>query len=190
MKEGPDIARIAALIGEPARANILSALMSGRALTASELAQEAGVTAQTASSHLAKLEEGGLIAPEKQGRCRYYRLTGTDAAAALEALMSLAARTGCLRTRPGPKDPALRRARVCYDHLAGDRGVEMFDALVRRGHLRQRDNAFALTRAGRRFFEEMGIDLHAIESARRPVCRTCLDWSVRRLHLAGGLGAA
>src|SRR3954451_5467536 len=116
MKSGPDIAMIASLVGDPARSNMLTALMTGRALTASELAQEAGVTPQTASSHLAKLEAGGLIEPEKQGRHRYYRLTGSDVAGVLEGLAGLAARVGHLRGRTGPEDPALRRARVCYDH--------------------------------------------------------------------------
>src|SRR6267378_2567343 len=121
MKVGPDIAMVAALVGDPARSNMLTALMTGRALTASELAHQAGVTPQTASSHLAKLEAGGLIEPEKQGRHRYYRLTGPDVAGVLEGLAGLAARAGHMRVRTGPKDPALRRARICYDHLAGDR---------------------------------------------------------------------
>src|SRR5213075_3485839 len=107
----------------------------GRALTASELAQEAGITPQTASSHLAKLEAGGLIEPEKQGRHRYYRLTDPDVAGVLEGLAGLAARAGHLRVRTGPKDPALRRARVCYDHLAGELAVRMFDRLVASGAL-------------------------------------------------------
>ena len=113
MKAGPDIARVAALVGDPARANMLTALLSGRALTASELAQEAGITPQTASSHLAKLEAGGMVEPEKQGRHRYYRLTGEDVAGVLEMLEGLAARVGHMRVRTGPKDPALRRARIC-----------------------------------------------------------------------------
>src|ERR1700742_927050 len=125
MKTGPDIAPIAALIGDPARANMLSALMDGRALTAGELARKAGVTAQTASSHLAKLAAGGLIAERRQGRHAYFTLTGPDVAELLEELACLAARTGHTRTRTGPAEPALRHARVCYDHLAGDRGVQM-----------------------------------------------------------------
>src|ERR1700761_5834603 len=108
MKAGPDITIIASLVGDPARANMLTALLSGKALTASELAQEAGVTPQTASSHLAKLETGGLIEPEKQGRHRYYRLADPDIADVLEGLAGLAARTGHMRVRTGPKEPALR----------------------------------------------------------------------------------
>src|SRR5258708_1990895 len=112
MKAGPDIAMVASLVGDPARANMLTALMTGRALTASELAQEAGITPQTASSHLSKLEAGGLVEPEKQGRHRYYRLTGEDVAGVLEMLEGLAARVGHMRVRTGPKDPALRRAEM------------------------------------------------------------------------------
>ena len=132
MKEGPNIASVASLVGDPARANILSALMDGRALTATELAKEAGVTPQTASSHLSKLEKGGLLLPVKQGRHRYYRLSGPDVADVLERLMGLAARTGHVRTRTGPRDPEMRSARVCYDHLAGDRAVWMLEQLQRR----------------------------------------------------------
>ena len=120
---------VASLVGDPARSNMLTALMTGRALTASELAHQAGVTPQTASSHLAKLEAGGLIEQEKQGRHRYYRLADPDVAAVLEGLEGLAARAGHMRVRTGPKDPALRRARVCYDHLAGDLGVQMLDSM-------------------------------------------------------------
>ena len=120
MKDGPDIARVANLIGDPARANILSALMDGRALTAGELAGAAGVGASTASAHLNRLQEGGLIRVEAQGRHRYYALAGADVAEVLEALMGLAQQTGATRVRTGPREPELRKARVCYDHLAGD----------------------------------------------------------------------
>ena len=190
MKAGPDIALIASLVGDPARANMLTALMSGRALTATELAHEAGVTPQTASSHLAKLLDGGLVAIEKQGRHRYHRLTGPDVAIVLEGLMGLAARVGHLRTRTGPKDPALRRARVCYDHLAGDLGVQMFDTLLRQKLVRQSQGSVGLSAQGERFVQEFGIDLAALPRSRRPLCKTCLDWSARRSHLAGVLGSA
>lgn len=190
MKAGPDIALVASLLGDPARANMLTALMSGRALTASELASEAGVTPQTASAHLAKLEQGGLVVPRKQGRHRYFQLTGEDIAEVLEGLMGLAARVGHLRTRTGPKDPALRRARVCYDHLAGDLGVQLFDALEARGQITVDGDTVALTESGKAFADEFGIDLAAIGGKRRPLCKACLDWSNRRNHLAGGLGAA
>jgi DNA-binding transcriptional ArsR family regulator len=182
---------VAALVGDPARANMLTALMTGRALTASELAHEAGVTPQTASSHLAKLEAGGLIEQEKQGRHRYYRITGPDVAGVLEGLESLAARAGHMRVRTGPKDPALRRARVCYDHLAGDLGVQMLDSMKRQKLVRQTKQAIELTAEGGRFLaKSLQIDSETLAHPRRPVCKACLDWSERRHHLAGTLGAA
>ena len=190
MKAGPDIALVASLLGDPARANMLTALMSGKALTASELASEAGVTPQTASTHLAKLQQGGLVVQRKQGRHRYFQLTGDDIAEVLEGLMGLAARVGHLRTRTGPKDPALRRARVCYDHLAGDFGVRLFDTLQARGLIAMDGEAVEVTEAGRTFATEFGIDLSTLGGTRRPLCKACLDWSNRRNHLAGALGAA
>jgi len=189
MKAGPSIAPIAALAGDPARANMLAALLSGKALTASELANEAGITAQTASSHLAKLEAGGLIGAVKQGRHRYFRLADPDVAEMLEKMMGVAARAGHLRTRPGPSDPAIRKARVCYDHLAGEMGVMLFDGLVQRRLITTGDEP-RLTKRGIEFAGSFGIDLNALARERRPLCRTCLDWSMRRYHLAGGLGAA
>lgn len=185
MKEGPDIARVAALLGDPARANMLTALMSGRALTATELAQEAGVMPQTASSHLAKLEAGQIVTPRKQGRHRYFTLSGSDIVEALEVLMGIANRVGHNRVRTGPKDPELRKARVCYDHLAGDMGVALFDGLAERDL-----NGVALTPAGIDFASEFGIDLDGLRAKRRPLCRECLDWSARQSHLAGSFGAA
>src|SRR5450432_251904 len=191
MKAGPDIAMVAALVGDPARSNMLTALMTGRALTASELAHQAGITPQTASSHLAKLEAGSLIEPEKQGRHRYYRLTGLDVATALEGLMDLAARAGHMRVRTGPKDPALRRARICYDHLAGELGVQMLDSMKKQKLVRQRKQAIELTAEGKRCMEKsLQISAEALAHPRRPVCKACLDWSERRQHLAGTLGAA
>ncbi|GGB50073.1 transcriptional regulator [Roseibium aquae] len=192
MKEGPDIAQIGALIGDPARANMLTALMSGKALTVSELAQEAGVGLSTASSHLTKLQDGGLLSQAKQGRHRYFTLAGPEVGEVLEALMGLAAHQGHLRTRTGPKDPALRAARVCYDHLAGDMAVRIFDSLSQRDFLSldTHTSSLALTHEGENFVEKLGIDLEPLKKGRRPVCRSCLDWSERRNHLAGALGAA
>src|SRR5689334_11678769 len=191
MKAGPDIAMVASLVGDPARANMLTALMTGRALTASELAQEAGITPQTPRSHLSKLEAGGLIEPEKQGRHRYYRLTGEDVAGVLEMLEGLAARVGHLRVRTGPKDPALRRARVCYDHLAGDLGVQMLESMKAQKLVRQKKQDIELTPEGERFLEKnLQISPGMLAHPRRPVCKACLDWSERRHHLAGTLGAA
>ena len=190
MKDGPDIARVANLIGDPARANILSALMDGRALTAGELAGAAGVGASTASAHLNRLQEGGLIRVEAQGRHRYYALAGADVAEVLEALMGLAQQTGATRVRTGPREPELRKARVCYDHLAGERGVELFDSLVSRGALEGEGEDLVLTEKGRALLAEIGIDPEIKVKGRRKLCRPCLDWSMRRPHLAGALGAA
>jgi DNA-binding transcriptional ArsR family regulator len=186
MRLGPDITRIAALLGDPARANMLSALMGGQALTAGELAREAGVTPQTASAHLAKLEAGGLLTRRHQGRHNYFALAGHEVGAVMEQLAVLADRAGHLRTRPGPKDPAMRRARVCYDHLAGDAGVAMLDALIAQGRIAEQDGALTLTEAGHAFARDFGVCLD--DSGRRPLCKACLDWSVRRSHLAGIMG--
>jgi DNA-binding transcriptional ArsR family regulator len=190
MKDGPDIARVAALIGDPARANMLTALMSGKAVTATELAEEAGVTLQTASAHLSKLDQGGLLRLRKQGRHKYFSLANDDIARVLEGLMGLAARSGHLRSRTGPKDPALRKARVCYNHLAGDMGVQLFDSLVDRRFLQAKAAALDLSKKGRAFVSDFGIDLGELASRKMPLCRECLDWSERRSHLAGSVGRA
>ena len=168
---------------------MLAALIGGKALTAGELAREAGVTAQTASSHLAKLAKGGLIAGIRQGRHHYFHLAGSDVAEMLEKMMGVAERAGHTRTRTGPKAPELRKARVCYDHLAGEMGVALFDNLVDVRFIAVGDNA-RLTKRGTEFAREFGIDLDALARERRPLCKSCLDWSMRRHHLAGALGAA
>jgi DNA-binding transcriptional ArsR family regulator len=190
MKEGPDIACVAALIGDPARANMLVALMSGKALTARELAAEAGIMAPTASSHLARLHEGGLLQARKQGRHKYFSLASTEVAGVLEALMGLAAGAGHLRSRTGPKDKALRQARICYNHLAGDMGVQMFDSLLAQNHLDLADGQLRLTETGWDFAAGLGIDADELAAGRSELCRECLDWSERRSHLAGSLGRA
>ena len=190
MKDGPDIATIAALLGDPGRANMLTALMGGQALTAGELAREAGVTAQTASSHLAKLQAGGLLVGRKQGRHNYFALSGDDVAGVIEALMGLAQRTGHTRVRTGPKEPAMRTARVCYDHLAGELAVSMLEHLTARGFVTEADGDLTLTATGQTFMSALGLDLPALTRSRRPLCKGCLDWSVRRTHLAGALGSA
>ena len=181
---------IASLLGDPGRANMLTALMGGQALTAGELAREAGVTAQTASSHLAKLQAGGLIVGRKQGRHAYFGLSGEDVAAVIEALMGLAARTGHTRVRTGPKEPAMRKARVCYDHLAGELAVSMLEHLTARGFVSEAGENLSLTPTGRTFMAALGLNLPDLDRSRRPLCKGCLDWSVRRTHLAGALGAA
>ena len=190
MKEGPDISRIAAMIGDPARANMLAALLGGQALTAGELAAEAGITPPTASDHLRQLTETGLVRPRKQGRHRYFELADETVAGTLESLAGLAAVKDGLRSRPGPRDAALRSARLCYDHMAGARAVQMFDSLAARGFLEVGRGDIALTAAGAGFIESLGIDLDALKAGRRPLCRVCLDWSERRSHLSGALGKA
>lgn len=190
MKEGPDIARVAALIGNPANANMLMALMAGSALTATELAQEAGLMPSTASGHLARLEKAGLVATTRQGRHRYFRLADPDVALALEGLMPVAARAGLMRVRTGPRDPELRRARSCYDHLAGHHAVTMFERFLGRRLLALNGEDLRLTARGCRFFVKAGIDVDGLERGRRPACRCCLDWSERKFHIGGALGAA
>lgn len=188
MREGPDIARIASLVGDPARANMLNALMGGTALTASELALEAGVSLPTASSHLSKLMEGGLLTLASQGRHRYYGLAGPQVAGMIEAITGVAEAVGPKRVRPGPRDGAMRVARVCYDHLAGEQAVAMLDRLVDKNILVRDDQEIRLGPSAASHFSAIGIDVYT--KPRRPVCRACLDWSVRRSHLAGTLGAA
>jgi len=189
MNDGPLIASIASLIGDPGRANMLTALMDGRALTASELGGAAGVTPQTASGHLSRLVDAGLLAVRKQGRHRYFRLSGPDVGETLEALMGLAQRTGAVRVRTGPREAALREARICYDHLAGARGVALLESL-RTKKVVEGEQEVTLTDTGRAFVSVLGLDLDRLDTGRRPLCRLCLDWSERRAHLGGALGAA
>ena len=178
MQEATNIAALAALLGEPARARMLTALMSGVALTATELALEAEVAPSTASLHLAKLVEARVLSIEKQGRHRYFRLADDEVAEMLESLIGFATRRAA-PVRTGPADPSLRAARVCYDHLAGERGVWLLERMRARRLL-----------LGRERLGLLGIDVGALAQARRPLCRPCLDWSERRHHLGGAVGAA
>lgn len=189
MRAGTDLAQIASLVGDPARANMLAALMGGTALTASELAMEAGVTLPTASAHLARLSDGGLLRMTRQGRHRYYALAGHQVAGMLESIMGVAAELGPRKVLPGPRDTAMREARICYDHLAGEAGVAMFDAFAARDLIAIEGDEVNLTTRGAIYFSGFGLDIEAMLEKRRPVCRSCLDWSVRRSHLAGSLGA-
>jgi DNA-binding transcriptional ArsR family regulator len=190
MKDGPHIVGIAALVADHSRAEMLTALLADRALTATELAAIAGVTKQTASGHLARLVEAGLVSVEPQGRHRYFRLAGRDVAQLLESLMGVAFRAGAIRLRSSPREPALRKARVCYDHLAGELAVAVFERLRERQWLAPRDGLLELTDTGHRQFREWGIATAGLAGCRRPLCKPCLDWSERREHLAGALGAA
>ena len=192
MSETLDIARVGALMGDPSRAAMLMALMSGEALTAGELAFRAGVALPTASGHLAQLVDGGLLAVAKQGRHRYYRLAGPAVAHAVETLSDLAIQVFPSPRRVMPEDAPLRRARTCYDHLAGRLGVALADGLVRKRVLRRTDAELALVRrgSGEALLTSWGIELETLEASRRPVVRSCIDWTERRPHLAGALGAA
>jgi DNA-binding transcriptional ArsR family regulator len=192
MSGEPDVARLAALIGEPARAAMLAALADGRALPAGELARSAGVRPATASVHLARLLDGGLLAVERHGRHRYYRVAGASVVQALEALAPLAPPRPVRSLRAANGAAAVRYARSCYDHLAGALGVAIADGMLAHGLLERDELAFAVTDAGAAALAEVGIDVGALGAAhpRRPLARACLDWSERRHHVAGALGAA
>ena len=190
-------AEVAALSGDPARASMLHALMDGRALTATELARAAGIMPQSASSHLARMTAVGLLTVEKQGRHRYHRLATPSVARMIESIMQVAADLEPDRKRltVGPRDAALRKARTCYDHFAGQLGVAVADALVEQGRVELTSDAGLLTEAGMTFLGEIGIDTGLLmargtKRSGRVLCRPCLDWSERRPHLAGSLGAA
>jgi DNA-binding transcriptional ArsR family regulator len=190
MITGPLIAEIAGLVGEPARATMLSALLDGRALTATELAYAARVTPQTASTHLAKLAEAGLVARIRDGRYRYFRLASPTVAQMLDGIMAVA-----LEHRPRYR-PLSRRARelsaarICYDHLAGRLSVDLADSLITHDYIVVGDEAAEITPAGTRFLKRFGIDLSALSARGRHFCRLCIDWTERRPHIAGAVGAA
>jgi len=192
MTSNAAFAEVATLAGDPGRAGMLHAMMDGRALTATELARVAGITPQTASGHLSRLTAGGLVAVEKQGRHRYHRLASPAVARMLESIMQVAADTTPPRKAfVGPRDLALRAARTCYDHLAGHLGVALADALVANGQIELATDAGIVTDSGAALFNRLGIDLNACSQRKgRLVCRPCLDWSERRPHLAGVVGAA
>jgi DNA-binding transcriptional ArsR family regulator len=190
MSEDPRLAEIGALVGDPARANILSALADGRALTAGELAYVAGVSPQTASGHLAKLADAKLLAVTKQGRHRYYRLATPLVGRMLESIMAVAA-DAPPRYRPAGKfDAALRFSRTCYDHFAGRLGVGLADRLCAQGHVVLGEDGGEVSEAGSVFLSRFGLDFDALRRQRRIYCRPCLDWTERRPHLAGAVGAA
>jgi len=186
----PMLAEIAQMVADPGRANILSMLMGGHAMTAGELAIVAGVTPQTTSSHLSKLVERRLLAVERRGPRRFYRLATPLIARMLEAMMTVVA-SGPPRFQPPSRiDDEMRRARTCYDHLAGELGVALTDSMVERGHVELAADGGELTQSGAAFLTGLGVELVAPARSRRAFCRPCLDWSERRVHLAGRLGAA
>ena len=186
-----DLAEIGALIGDPARANILAALMDGRALTASELAYVAGVAPRTASGHLAKLAGANLLALAKQGRHRYYRLASPMVGRMLEDMLAVAAVQLPPRRRlPSRIEEQMRTARTCYDHIAGRLGVGIADALTEGGHVVLAEDGGEVTASGAAFLDALGVEVAARKGSSRAFCRACLDWSERRPHIAGAVGAA
>jgi DNA-binding transcriptional ArsR family regulator len=190
MSNAPQIAEVAALVGDPARASMLCALLGGRALTATELSVAAGVSPQTTSGHLAKLSAANLLVQMKQGRHRYYRLSGPQVGQMLEGIMSVAL-NGPPRYQPKSRvDEQMRHARTCYDHFAGVLGVGLADAMTARDHVVLGDEAGEVTPAGLEFLSRLGVDLTAARARRRVFCRPCLDWTERRPHIGGAVGAA
>jgi DNA-binding transcriptional ArsR family regulator len=184
------MAEVAALVGDPARANMLCALLGGRALTAGELAYAARVTPQTTSGHLGKLSAARIIVPMKQGRHRYYRLAGPHIGRMLESIMNVAL-VGPPRFQPKSKlDEQMRHARTCYDHIAGVLGVALAERLIEREFVILGDEAGEVTAEGADFLSKLGVDLTGARARRRVFCRPCLDWTERRPHIGGAVGAA
>src|ERR1700756_3540275 len=190
MITGPLIAEIAMLVGEPARATMLSALLDGRALTASELAFAARVTPQTASTHLAKLTEAGLLSPIRDGRHRYFRLASPKVVEMLDGIVAVAFENRP-RYRPLSRQAReLSAARICYDHLAGRLSVDLTEFFTTHEYMLVEDETTEITQEGTRFLTEFGVDLSTLSSSRRRFCRLCIDWTERRPHIAGAVGAA
>jgi DNA-binding transcriptional ArsR family regulator len=190
MVAAANLVEVAALVGDTARAKILAALMSGQALTGTELANIARITRPTASEHLAKLGQARLIDSIKQGRFRYYRIASPLVAGMLESIIAVAAIEVPSRHQPcSPVEEALQFARTCYDHLAGQLGVAIADALAAEGHIVISEDGGELTDSGIRLLANFGADLASSRKTKRIFCKPCLDWSERRYHLAGWVGA-
>jgi len=189
MPHAPDITNIASVVADPTRGRMLMALMSGKALTATELALDGGVSPSTASSHLGRLADSGFVAMTKQGRHRYFRIARPEVAAMLEGMMTVA-NADASRIATGPRDSALRAARICYDHLAGEAAVQLLDRLRASDIVYGDEDTLSLGSRAEQWAAGFGIDISLLLQARRPVCRACLDWSERRSHLAGSFGAA
>jgi DNA-binding transcriptional ArsR family regulator len=189
MGQRANVVSLARVLGEPARAEMLDAMLDGMPHPAGELARRARVAPSTASEHLSRLREVGLVSAEASGRQRLYRLSSPEVAEALEALARLAAPEPASSLRAATRAEALRLARTCYDHLAGRVGVAVADALVARRALVLDDGSYRLTRRGERVLEELGLDVETARAQRRAFARACVDWTERRPHLAGSLGA-
>jgi DNA-binding transcriptional ArsR family regulator len=186
-----DLAIVGQMVGEPARAAMLMALLDGRALTAGELARVAGVSAPTASGHLSALTQSRFLTAHPQGRHRYYRLASTEVAEMLERMLAVADGQGGTgrKVRTGPRDPALRRLRTCYDHMAGSVAVALFDRLTAPAEIDGSDPFVRVTAEGRRRLSDVGVALPIQTDAASPIfCKPCMDWSERRFHLGGEIG--
>ena len=185
-----DFSGVGRLLSSPARSAMLAVLLRGGGSSAGDLAKETGLAPSTASEHLALLTKGGLIRVARIGRHRYYSLVGTPVAEALEGLATICPELPSRSLRRSISVRQLKLARTCYDHLAGAVGVELLDALAARGWLRKQAKGYAITRIGRAGLTRLGVDVSSAEQSRRLFARPCLDWSERRFHLAGALGAA
>ncbi|WP_322906889.1 winged helix-turn-helix domain-containing protein [Paenibacillus campi] len=183
-----NLANVASLLGEPSRANMLTALLDGRFHTAGELAHAASITPQTASFHLARLTEHGWIRTEKHGRYRYYRLADSETAQRLEQFLAICPLPEVRSFTQSRQMDRLRYGRTCYDHLAGQVGVTLTEALVESGYLLAQDGAFEMSVAGADFFTALGLDLPQLRRKRRTFAHACLDWSERKHHVGGALG--
>lgn len=187
--ETTELEYIAALIGEPVRARMLWALLDGRAYTATELSMLADTSPQNASMHLAKLVQAELLRVSSQGRHRYYSFARDEVAYAIEALANLAPAPAAKKPLPEKASP-IKHCRTCYDHLAGKTGVLITESLLTKAYLVEQDNSYKVSDSGHQWFAELDIDTAALKKQRRVLARPCLDWSERRYHLAGSLGAA
>jgi DNA-binding transcriptional ArsR family regulator len=188
MSESPNIATLAAALADPARAAMATSLMDGRARTVTELGAATGLGKASASEHAGRLLDAGVLKADRQGRHKYLTLASPDAARLIEAMMALAGQAPGRLPQPGPRDPALREARLCYNHLAGAFGVQVYQSLSRRGFLAHVPGGLGLTDPGRAFCHDFGLAAVDLASGRAPLCRDCLDWSERQSHLGGRLG--
>ncbi|QQE80409.1 helix-turn-helix domain-containing protein [Alicyclobacillus sp. SO9] len=186
----PDISHVAGLLADPSRASIIISLLDGRPQTATELANHAKVTPQTASAHLSKLVSGNLITKEVHGRYRYFRLTDPNVARAIESLIAISGPSEIQSLRDSEEDRALREARTCYDHLAGKLGTNLARSLESHGFVTRSGDDFILTDSGRQFLTQFGINITKAERRRRKFIYPCMDWSERTPHIGGALGAA
>ncbi|WP_224365567.1 ArsR/SmtB family transcription factor [Hyalangium versicolor] len=186
MIDPPELSAVAEAVGDATRIRMLALLMEGRLLVAKELAFGTGISPSTATEHLRRLEKGRLLASSRQGRNKLFRLASPAVARMVESLMAVAAKPSSASHVPVP----LREARYCYDHLAGRLGMGITDALVQSGRLTLRRDRFAVTAEGEAWFQDFGIELAPLRELRRHLAHRCLDWSERRDHLAGALGAA